>query len=303
MEGARAQRHIRDAERDGKAKLLVFNEGTAPQKFWEPLGGKAPVPPAIEDKRETPALTTPVLLRVSDAGGEVKTTEVARGKLSSTMLDGDDVFLLDNGPEIFVWVGGDASADERKAGMQKGVGYVASGGRPNHTRVTKFVEGAQPAAFEALFTEWSGARQPLLFACSDATGELEVSPICEPGQASLEEEDVFILMTDLQLFVWHGSASNEIERAGALEAAKKLLATAGEQRGAALSLPIIEVASGEEPVAFTELFASWDPALKTWGDPYKEMRDKGEEKKKAAANKPKSQKPKSPSSKPTELNF
>ena len=33
-------RHIRDAERGGKAKLLVFSEGTAPSKFWDALGGR-----------------------------------------------------------------------------------------------------------------------------------------------------------------------------------------------------------------------------------------------------------------------
>ena len=152
------------------------------------------------------------------------------------------MFLLDNGHEIYVWVGRGATAAERRAGLEKGVQYIASGGRPSSTAVTKFVEGAQPAAFEALFAEWAGVRQPLLFGCSDESGTLEVVPICELAQKALEEEDAFILDAHTEVFVWQGSGASEEERTGALEAAKRHVAAKGALLGKpGYSLPITEV--------------------------------------------------------------
>ena len=64
---------------------------------------------------------------------------------------------MDNGGEIFVWVGKGATDAERKGGMKAGTEYCARDGRPKGTRVTKVMEGAEPTTFKANFEQW-GAR-------------------------------------------------------------------------------------------------------------------------------------------------
>lgn len=39
---------------------------------------------------------------------------VADGDLSKDMLDSNDVFIVDNGKKVIVWIGGGASPDENK---------------------------------------------------------------------------------------------------------------------------------------------------------------------------------------------
>lgn len=39
---------------------------------------------------------------------------VAEGEFSKTLLDPNDVFLVDDGKKVFVWIGSGASPDENK---------------------------------------------------------------------------------------------------------------------------------------------------------------------------------------------
>lgn len=55
--------------------------------------------------------------RVSDETGSLETTLVAEGDLNRGYLDPKDVFLVDTGKELFVWVGSGASSDEKKNAM------------------------------------------------------------------------------------------------------------------------------------------------------------------------------------------
>lgn len=58
-----------------------------------------------------------MLYRVSDEAGSLETSMVAEGSLSKDLLDPADVFLVDTGKELFVWIGGGASPDEKKNAM------------------------------------------------------------------------------------------------------------------------------------------------------------------------------------------
>ena len=55
------------------------------------------------------------LLRLSDETGSVVVDEVCVGGLERRMLSTDDVFIVDIGSDIFVWVGKGATARERQA--------------------------------------------------------------------------------------------------------------------------------------------------------------------------------------------
>merc|ERR1719166_966116 len=78
--------------------------------FWEMLGGKGEIT-AADDFTDEDLLDVEinmgdgVLYRMSDESGSLKITEVGRGELKKSMLNSDDVMMLDVGAEVFVWIG------------------------------------------------------------------------------------------------------------------------------------------------------------------------------------------------------
>lgn len=42
---------------------------------------------------------------------------IAEGELSQDLLDPNDVFIVDDGKKLFVWIGSGASPDEKKNAM------------------------------------------------------------------------------------------------------------------------------------------------------------------------------------------
>jgi hypothetical protein len=148
---------IKDDERGGKARILPVAQGDEPEEFWAALGGRGPVAPAIDDA-PAPAPSGGggilKLFKVSDASGKLDTTEVAAGSLMRSMLVTDDVFILDNGSDITVWVGKRATEQERRGGLATGSAYAEQAGRPKGTRVVKVAEGAEPTTFKANFEVW-----------------------------------------------------------------------------------------------------------------------------------------------------
>lgn len=100
------------SERGGKAQVEVLEEEDV---------ANHPVLQHLRDgtsKRRAPEPPTNKkgMYRVSDAGGSLKMTEVST-VLDKTKLDKKDVFLVDAGTHLFVWIGKAASVDERKSAM------------------------------------------------------------------------------------------------------------------------------------------------------------------------------------------
>jgi len=150
---------IRDVERSGKALIEVIEQGDETDAFWTALGGKGDVanvvPDDESDAKSTSAKGTIRLIKVSDASGSITESEVSSGgPLHKEMLSSDDVFIVANDAEIFVWVGKGASAEERRSGMNKGMAHVTSSGRPTWTKVSKVLEGAETPAFLSNFESW-----------------------------------------------------------------------------------------------------------------------------------------------------
>jgi hypothetical protein len=99
---------IKDSERGGKAKLVFLesgDQGSAVDAFYGILkGSPADVRSAEEGGSDDAVSNAPASLwRVSDASGSMEITKVAEGRLERSMLDPNDVFLLDGGGEVFIW--------------------------------------------------------------------------------------------------------------------------------------------------------------------------------------------------------
>ena len=76
------------------------------------------------------------------------------GTLRKTQLDTNDTFVVDSGSQIFVWIGKQASAAERKGGLQYARKYVADFHRPPYIPIARVLEGGESDG-----TSFSSVRQ------------------------------------------------------------------------------------------------------------------------------------------------
>ncbi|KAI0150637.1 putative actin-binding protein Fragmin [Xylariaceae sp. FL1272] len=94
------------------------------------------------------------LWRLSDASGEVDFSMVKVGSgMSEADLEGNDVFLLDTGSSIWVWIGSQASRAERTMWLKvaerycKVAGGQESSGETYLSPIAKVAQGAESVAF------------------------------------------------------------------------------------------------------------------------------------------------------------
>ncbi|XP_056601712.1 gelsolin b [Triplophysa dalaica] len=98
---------------------------------------------------------------------------------------------------------------------------------------------------------------PKLFACSNKTGQFLIEEV--PGeltQDDLAPDDVMILDTWDQVFVWIGNEANDEEKNEVATSAAKYIETDPSNRDK--RTPIVTVKQGFEPPTFTGWFLGWD---------------------------------------------
>jgi len=147
---------IKDSERGGKARAVFLESGQKSadvDEFFRVLGGSpADVRSADAEGSDEHVQAAPASLwRISDASGSLEITQIASGRLTRDMLDQNDVFLLDGGGELFVWVGRGATKQERAKGMDHAVEYLKTHGRPEWIPITRLPGGGETPAFKSFF--------------------------------------------------------------------------------------------------------------------------------------------------------
>ncbi|KAG0227731.1 hypothetical protein BGW42_002750 [Actinomortierella wolfii] len=140
--------HGIQSERAGDVKVETFDEGERDQRiFWKALGGEVEVKPA-EAVSEEPQYVKK-LYRLSNANGDFEFTLEAEGpKVNRDLLDSNDVFILNTGSEIFVWVGSGANKEEHKNGIHYAQQYLKREGLPSHTPIAKVLEQSDNLMFD-----------------------------------------------------------------------------------------------------------------------------------------------------------
>jgi len=137
---------IRD-KREGKPKLTILEALEDNESFWKTLGGKPSkdkLPAATpDDEKKT---YTKSLHQLSDSTGQLKITEVATGSIKKSHLKSADVFIVDIGPELFVWVGKDASKREKGLAIHYAENYLKHHKR-HATPVARVLEGLETSSF------------------------------------------------------------------------------------------------------------------------------------------------------------
>ncbi|KAJ1560013.1 hypothetical protein HK405_008544, partial [Cladochytrium tenue] len=148
----RAAEHARRIadERNGRAKVSVFEEGDADATtFWEAIGGRGPVMSAAEaEKLNAPVPFEKALFRLSDRTGKLTFKEESRGvAVARSKLDPADVYVVDAGDHVYVWIGRASDKEERRCSMQYAVEYLSRHGRPLASPITRVLDGAEATTY------------------------------------------------------------------------------------------------------------------------------------------------------------
>jgi len=153
QKGAQMSRALVD-ERKGRAKAYILEEGDKEPEFWSVIGGEGYVKTAEEggDDTEAEQSTTKVLFQLSDSTGQMVFKQVGTGSgVKKSLLDHDDVFILDTGAEVFAWIGRGASPDEKAKALGFAQDYLTKYNRPAYLPICRILDGGENPTFNAAF--------------------------------------------------------------------------------------------------------------------------------------------------------
>ncbi|RDD46509.1 Advillin [Trichoplax sp. H2] len=162
MKASDVARGIRDGERGGKARIYIIDDGEDDDsEFFEALGGfnREQVLSAEaggdDVSFEEESAEHIRLYRISDASGDLETTEVDEKPLKYEHLDHNDSFILDTGGKgIFAWVGSKCTKAEKRSAMSQAVKFIEERNYPKWTPVTQVMDGDENALFKQYFASW-----------------------------------------------------------------------------------------------------------------------------------------------------
>lgn len=139
------------SERSGRPQVFFSPDA----EFWALLGGEGPISSA-EPVEHAAAPFTPVCYKLSEDSGAMEFTKVGGDgeRLQKTFLEDDDVFIVDTGFDVFVWLGANASTAEKFQAMARAMAYLDMAGRPHWLSITRVSAGSENAAFKKAFASW-----------------------------------------------------------------------------------------------------------------------------------------------------
>lgn len=114
--------------------------GMDKEEFWTALGGKGHIKPASEAADEAVPEHQLVMYSVCHEGGKLKIDQVPPAREN---LDTNNVFIIDDGPKVYIWVGKASSTDESKQAMMVVVKHLRAMGRSKTTSVMRVLEGQE----------------------------------------------------------------------------------------------------------------------------------------------------------------
>uniref|UniRef100_A0A671KBP4 Gelsolin n=1 Tax=Sinocyclocheilus anshuiensis TaxID=1608454 RepID=A0A671KBP4_9TELE len=246
-----------DTELGGSPVQVRVIEGKEPPHLMSIFGGQPMVVHKGGTSREggQSKASAICLFQVrANPAGHTRAVEVDPVAFS---LNSNDAFVLVTASGSMLWLGHGASNAE-KNGAKK-LGSIL---RVDLSEISEGAEGddfwsalggkADYRTSERLKSKMD-THPPRLFACSNKTGQFLVR---EMTQEDLAPDDVMILDTWDQVFVWIGNEANEDEKREAVTSAAKYIESDPASRDK--RTPIVTVKQGFEPPTFTGWFLGWD---------------------------------------------
>uniref|UniRef100_A0A669Q600 Gelsolin n=1 Tax=Phasianus colchicus TaxID=9054 RepID=A0A669Q600_PHACC len=251
-----------DEELGGSPVQKRVVQGKEPPHLMSMFGGKPLIVYKGGTSREggqtTPAQTRLFQVRSSTSGA----TRAVELDPAASQLNSNDAFVLKTPSAAYLWVGQGSNSAELSGAQEL---LKVLGARP-----VQVSEGREPDNFwtalggkapyrtsPRLKDKKMDAHPPRLFACSNKSGRFTIEEV--PGdltQDDLATDDVMILDTWDQVFVWIGKDAQEEEKTEALKSAKRYIETDPASRDK--RTPVTLVKQGLEPPTFSGWFLGWD---------------------------------------------
>ncbi|GMJ02336.1 villin 2 [Hibiscus trionum] len=200
------------------------------------------------------------------AGTAVHNNKALQVDAVATSLDSTKCFLLQSGSSIYTWHGNQSTFEQQqlaakvaeflkpgvalkhaKEGTESNAFWSALGGKQSYT--------SKKASTETV-------RDPHLFTFSINKGKFEVEEVYNFSQDDLLTEDILILDTHAEVFVWVGQSVDTKEKKNVFEIGQKYIDLAASLDGLSQNVPLYKVSEGNEPCFFTTFF-SWDSTRAT----------------------------------------
>jgi len=143
-----------DSERDGKPVVVIVDQGSEDQEFWNALGDKGEIPDesTVTKDDHWEHNTEKKLWKFSDRSGQFTFEQIADGdNVKITLLNDDDVYLFDAGNHIYVWIGAKASSGEKKYAMSYAQEYTRTYQRPSILPISSIPSGRETDPFKKAF--------------------------------------------------------------------------------------------------------------------------------------------------------
>uniref|UniRef100_A0A672JT53 Gelsolin n=1 Tax=Salarias fasciatus TaxID=181472 RepID=A0A672JT53_SALFA len=250
-----------DEELGGGPVQVRVVQGKEPAHLMSLFGGQPMVVykggTSREGGQSAPAETRLFQVR-SNSAGHTRAVEL---DAAASNLNSNDAFVLVTPGGAFTWVGVGAS-DPEKQGAQQLCGIlgvsaadVSEGGESDD--FWEALGGKAEYRTSTRLKDKMDAHPPRLFACSNKTGNFIIEEV--PGemtQDDLATDDVMILDTWEQVFVWIGNEAQEEEKTEAMASAVRYIETDPANRDS--RTPIVKIKQGFEPPTFSGWFLGWD---------------------------------------------
>ncbi|KAK7336546.1 hypothetical protein VNO77_17089 [Canavalia gladiata] len=210
---------------------------------------------------ETYTAESIALIRIS--GTSIHNNKAVQVDAVATSLNTTECFILQSGSTVFTWHGNQCSLEQQQLAA-KVAEFLRPGVALKHAK-----EGTESSAFwfavggKQSYTSKKVTndivRDPHLFTFSFNRGKLQLQEVYNFSQDDLLTEDMLILDTHAEVFIWIGQSVDPKEKQNAFEIAQKYIDKAASLEGLSLHVPLFKVTEGNEPCFFTTYF-SWDYA-------------------------------------------
>ncbi|KAJ3606002.1 hypothetical protein NHX12_028045 [Muraenolepis orangiensis] len=250
-----------DEELGGGPVQVRVVQGKEPAHLMSLFGGKPMVVyrggTSRDGGQSEPSETRLFQVR-SNSAGHTRAVEL---EAASSNLNSNDAFLLAAPGGGFLWSGQGASDTERQGALQLGdLLGVSAAELPEGGESDDFWEalgGKSAYRTSSRLKHKMDAHPPRLFACSNKTGNFVIEEV--PGeltQDDLATDDVMILDTWDQVFVWIGDEAQDEEKTEAMASALRYIETDPANRDR--RTPLVKVKQSFEPPTFSGWFLGWD---------------------------------------------
>ncbi|XP_010545843.1 PREDICTED: villin-3-like [Tarenaya hassleriana] len=212
---------------------------------------------------EEEAYTSDSIALIQVSGTGVHNNKALQVEAIATSLNSYECFLLQSGSSMFLWHGNQSTHEQQQLAA-KVAEFLKPGVTIKHAK-----EGTESSSFwfalggKQNFTSKKASsetvRDPHLFSFSFNKGKFQVEEIHNFAQDDLLTEDMYVLDTHAEVFVWVGQYVDSKEKQTAFDIGQRYIEMAASLEGLPLKVPLYKITEGNEPCFFTTYF-SWEPA-------------------------------------------